>query len=306
MAPVNVIVSGLPQHSVLCLKLGDVLSGLCLNQIEHAIYYSTSMPYGSLFLRAGSRLLLGPSDIVSPPGAHTAFLSAGLRRALPGGKGGFGAQLRGRASKTTTNTGNIDACRDLNGRRIGAVRRERAAAAVAAAAAGATAAAEHSGRERERKRRDTGDAATSSSFPPSPSATMPSTTGPPKRDYSSDCDHDHPERETSSDPAKRRRVVVARHAQQASDCLSDAVRQGLLRPCGTKRASPAKVVAAGDGDGEKRIEKRHRPDSTTTDLPTPLSLLQAYASSSSSSCASSDDGQTEKEGVNEDTDMSDV
>lgn len=50
------------------------------------------------------------------------YLHARIHRALPGGKGGFGATLRGTASARASN--NTDACRDLAGRRLRDVRKQ--------------------------------------------------------------------------------------------------------------------------------------------------------------------------------------
>lgn len=135
---VNVIVSGLPLGGSLCLQVGDVAHGVAAAQVHHAVCSETGFPEGSLLLRSQSRILRF-DDCVSSPGNTTAFVCATVRRALPGGKGGFGAQLRG--SSSSTRTTNFDACRDLRGRRIGAVRRERAAAAAVAEAAAVAAAA---------------------------------------------------------------------------------------------------------------------------------------------------------------------
>lgn len=133
MAPVNVIVSGLPETPALCLKLGDVNHGISTVQVSKAIEQSTGLPPASILLRCGTRLL-SLESAVCIPGVHTVFVWAGVRRALPGGKGGFGSQLKGNNGKNGKDgsgsraggTSNFDACRDLHGRRVGTVRRERA------------------------------------------------------------------------------------------------------------------------------------------------------------------------------------
>lgn len=63
--------------------------------------------------------------VVSQPGENTAFITLALRHALPGGKGGFGANLKGSAAASRPSS-NFDACRDLHGRRVRTVRAERA------------------------------------------------------------------------------------------------------------------------------------------------------------------------------------
>lgn len=119
MPPVNVLLSGL--STSLCLSIGDSARTLHTGTIADAVIAATGLPRASFFLRQHGALL-HPSDPVSVPGQHTTFLTVCLRRALPGGKGGFGAMLRGSAaSKTTTN---FDACRDLEGRRLRHVREE--------------------------------------------------------------------------------------------------------------------------------------------------------------------------------------
>lgn len=119
MPPVNVLLSGLPTS--LCFSIGDSTHALHTSTVADAVIAATGLPRASFFLRQHGALLRS-TDPVSVPGQHTTFLTVCLRRALPGGKGGFGAILRGSAaSKSTTN---FDACRDLEGRRLRHVREE--------------------------------------------------------------------------------------------------------------------------------------------------------------------------------------
>lgn len=124
MPPVNILLSGLPYTpSTLCLAVGDERSSLPASLVADAVVAATGLPRASFFLRAHGALLR-PDAPVTAPGQNTAFVALCLRRALPGGKGGFGAMLRGAAaSKKTTN---FDACRDLQGRRLRHVRDEQA------------------------------------------------------------------------------------------------------------------------------------------------------------------------------------
>ena len=51
------------------------------------------------------------------------FLKMRLRKGMLGGKGGFGAMLKG--SQAGRKTTNFESCRDLNGRRLRSVNNER-------------------------------------------------------------------------------------------------------------------------------------------------------------------------------------
>lgn len=119
MAPVNILLSGLPSSGTLCLHLGDHTTALPYTVLSAAIHRLTGLSPSSFYLRQAGALLPAHA-FVTTPGQHTAFISLALRRILPGGKGGFGAQLRGSAASTKTT--NFDACRDLHGRRLRAVR----------------------------------------------------------------------------------------------------------------------------------------------------------------------------------------
>lgn len=88
-----------------------------------AISVSTGLQPESYFLRSNG--LLVPSDgLLTRVHDHTTFVTLSLRRVLPGGKGGFGAQLKGASASNKTT--NFDACRDLHGRRLRDVRRQDA------------------------------------------------------------------------------------------------------------------------------------------------------------------------------------
>lgn len=115
MSAVNVLISGLPTLPTLCLQVGDSSRPLLSHEISSAIVAATGLPRASFFIRLASSPL-PPFAIVAPPGQHTAFIIASLRRALPGGKGGFGANLKASAASRTAD---FSACRDLQGRRLG-------------------------------------------------------------------------------------------------------------------------------------------------------------------------------------------
>lgn len=136
MAPVNVIVTGMPGHSLVNLLVGDVSRGVTVPCVTSAISYALNLHPSTYFLVMRGRLLsIDPSPrdctipVVSPPGNSTAFVTLALRHALPGGKGGFGANLKGSAAASRPSS-NFDACRDLHGRRVRTVRTERALARV--------------------------------------------------------------------------------------------------------------------------------------------------------------------------------
>lgn len=123
MPPVNVLLTGLPSISTLCLRVGDIDKPLAQSSLTAAVTAATGLPSPSFYLRhAGA--LLSPGAFVTNPGQHTIFVQLFIRRALPGGKGGFGANLKG--SSATKATTNFDACRDLHGRRLKHVRDEAA------------------------------------------------------------------------------------------------------------------------------------------------------------------------------------
>eukprot|EP00177_Eucheuma_denticulatum_P002576 GFKZ01004626.1.p2 GENE.GFKZ01004626.1~~GFKZ01004626.1.p2 ORF type:complete len:215 (-),score=49.38 GFKZ01004626.1:912-1556(-) len=119
MPPINVLISGLANP--LLLHVGSIHTPLATCTLAESISAATGLPYDSFYLRQQGRLL-HPCDAVTQRGQHTTFIDVHLRRALPGGKGGFGAMLRGSAARKRTT--NFDACRDLGGRRVGVVRRE--------------------------------------------------------------------------------------------------------------------------------------------------------------------------------------
>lgn len=294
MSPVNVVVSGLPQCGVLCLKLGDTCRGVTTMEVEHAICSATGMPQESMFLRAGTRLLLGPTELVCTAGTHTAFVCAGLRRALPGGKGGFGAQLRGASSKSGgPQTTNIDACRDLHGRRIGAVRRERAAAEALARARAQT----QGGVEQEpvADRDRIGD------------CFQNRTKHQRKRGRTQSADQSAP---LVAMKEGRMPNGVAQYVQEVAAHVDDAVRDGLRIGAGYHEDGATHVggssggsgsnscsdsdldgdiVGGGGGGGGGRNSKRRR---TSDDPGNGLTLLDAYGSCSSSGderCANGDD-----------------
>jgi Silencing defective 2 N-terminal ubiquitin domain len=121
---VNVIVSGIPVESpTRCFQVvgTGALSG---GTVLEWVYEQTRLPLSSLMLLVQGRCV-GGDRVVAFCDDDTVFVEVRLCCALPGGKGGFGANLRGaNASKKTTNFG---ACRDLSGRRLRDVEREQLA-----------------------------------------------------------------------------------------------------------------------------------------------------------------------------------
>lgn len=118
---VNIIVSGVPVlPTARCLQLHG--AEIYVGDIACAVSEVTGIPEKALMLLSGGHAV--DNAVVVARGAdECAFLEVRVCRALPGGKGGFGAMLRGgNASKKTTNFG---ACRDLSGRRIRDLEREQ-------------------------------------------------------------------------------------------------------------------------------------------------------------------------------------
>lgn len=127
---VNVLVSDVPGCSgTILLRIGNVdtgvTAGLVVRSLSTSIFRisercntNINMEHLSYRLRCNGRMLTDASQIVSEVGASDAYVSVLVSRALPGGKGGFGANLRGAATANAKRSDNIGACRDLSGRRI--------------------------------------------------------------------------------------------------------------------------------------------------------------------------------------------
>ena len=122
MAPrlINVLVDShfptlalqLPEDVPAATTLAHVLSPLC------------DEPSQSLSLSSGRSI---PHDATfgSLCGTDGDFISVRLAVRLPGGKGGFGSQLRaagGRMNSKRAGQNNTDSCRDLNGRRLSTIK----------------------------------------------------------------------------------------------------------------------------------------------------------------------------------------
>jgi hypothetical protein len=76
-----------------------------------------------LRLSPASRPLVSADTNLSELCENGSLVSFRLTPALPGGKGGFGSQLRAAGGRMSSQkTGNNDACRDLSGRRLGTVK----------------------------------------------------------------------------------------------------------------------------------------------------------------------------------------
>lgn len=122
---VNLIVSGVPaagRSVVRCFQMNDTPC-ISANCVAAALSSAISLPR-SCFVLISRGHVVSDDDLIAERGDESAFMEMRICRALPGGKGGFGANLRGgNAANKTTNFG---ACRDLSGRRLRDVREERA------------------------------------------------------------------------------------------------------------------------------------------------------------------------------------
>jgi hypothetical protein len=115
-----------------CLQV-DGCASLCAGRLAHLVACKTALPAASFVLLVHGHIAEA-ADVVAQCGEESAFVELRVCGALRGGKGGFGANLRGaNASKKTTNFG---ACRDLSGRRLRDLEREREAAAPPGGVAG--------------------------------------------------------------------------------------------------------------------------------------------------------------------------
>lgn len=123
---VNIVLSRVPLlPASRCLQMHG--ADICFGEIASALSGLTGIPVHSLMLISDGHAV-EESMIAAHGTDDCAFFEVRLRRALPGGKGGFGAMLRGsNASKKTTNLG---ACRDLSGRRLRDLEREKEIANV--------------------------------------------------------------------------------------------------------------------------------------------------------------------------------
>lgn len=113
--------AGSDEHAV---TLGDLRRRL--EDLEGVPAAEQLISCGSRVFGAGGRDGEASNDhlILGPPDAHGHLPSCALLLGLAGGKGGFGALLRGAANSSGTTT-NFDACRDLSGRRLRHVNGEK-------------------------------------------------------------------------------------------------------------------------------------------------------------------------------------
>ena len=102
----------LPGHLDACSSLSDILSPLCASSSQSlSLLSGRSIPSGATL-----QSLQNSED-------HDVQIRLGVR--LPGGKGGFGSQLRaagGRMNSKRNGQNNNDSCRDLNGRRLSTIK----------------------------------------------------------------------------------------------------------------------------------------------------------------------------------------
>ncbi|GBF91485.1 hypothetical protein Rsub_04225 [Raphidocelis subcapitata] len=100
----------------------ELPSGSTVAQLRQALEDRTGIPAEEQLLCHGGRLLPAAGAAPLPPLPHAAGLDLLLR--LAGGKGGFGALLRGQGRDGKI-TDNFDACRDLQGRRLRTLEAEK-------------------------------------------------------------------------------------------------------------------------------------------------------------------------------------
>ncbi len=125
VASVNVMVADVPgELGTVVLRVGDVRRGVDVREVTAALSKRTGLPMNTFRLRLGGRVMYDGGALVAAPRQRDAFVCLQLFRTLPGGKGGFGANLKG--VKGGRSNGDVGACRDLSGRRIRDVEVERA------------------------------------------------------------------------------------------------------------------------------------------------------------------------------------
>jgi hypothetical protein len=111
----------------------DVPSNTPLTDVENVILQRYSLPEAlkhQLVLSPARGVLPPPSTPVSSLHPATSdsvktksLVSLSLVPRLPGGKGGFGSQLRAAGGRMSSQkTSNNDSCRDLNGRRLSTIK----------------------------------------------------------------------------------------------------------------------------------------------------------------------------------------
>lgn len=140
----------LPLHSSLSLQTTKpYIPDYTAKMDFQTVFIDLPHPYASLHLHLPSTTPLSdlpiPSELVSPHTYLTTRSSSALGRStrlaslrhaassphpislalkvrLPGGKGGFGAQLRAAGGRMASGKNNTDSCRDLSGRRLSTIK----------------------------------------------------------------------------------------------------------------------------------------------------------------------------------------
>ncbi|GAA99643.1 uncharacterized protein L969DRAFT_94092 [Mixia osmundae IAM 14324] len=115
----NVIVAAPAPFGTLCLPIDDdVTSG------ELAVQLSALCPIDQQYLSTVSGQSLAQANIsLSACANGSSSLRVRLAVRLPGGKGGFGSQLRAAGGRMNSGKkSSNDACRDLNGRRLSTIK----------------------------------------------------------------------------------------------------------------------------------------------------------------------------------------
>ncbi len=142
MATTTLLISTFPPFPTLTLSLSSE------TQIQEiASYlpdYLPSLEHANLAFTLPSGLLPSPDtrlydiktsrdeeDNDDPECLGNRLVSIRLSPRLPGGKGGFGSQLRAAGGRMSSQkTSNNDSCRDLNGRRLSTIKKAKACVSV--------------------------------------------------------------------------------------------------------------------------------------------------------------------------------
>lgn len=208
----NVHVRGLTQLLKPCCLYFRGAEDVHASQVLQVLSVRSGLPPSAILLLQDGRIACDEDTdaIVARPGAGDtcAVVEARLRRALPGGKGGFGAMLRGAgAGNTRGHAGpasrrrrkaNVSACRDLSGRRIRDVEAEKEAMETADFA--------H-------------DSAGSENTAPAPDPTSNLLTDSAEGAAHADADSAAGEHDIAPD--------VQKHMEVVADSVADAVAEGL-------------------------------------------------------------------------------
>jgi hypothetical protein len=119
---VNVLVSSFAPFSTISLPLSSESN---IGDVYDALNFRIpGLPLSSLILSTQGGLSLNEHSATLGDLANGGdFVSVRLTPRVPGGKGGFGSQLRAAGGRMSSQkTSNNDSCRDLSGRRLSTVK----------------------------------------------------------------------------------------------------------------------------------------------------------------------------------------